>query len=236
MSKFIDRVHRLPRVWSNRELARVAHLFQGDVVNVSAWKDIDKEGRHYRDYFVNAESYTLTNYAADTKGLQGYANEIFLDLEQPLPEDLTERFDVVFNHTTLEHIFDVQTAFANLCRMTRDIVILVVPFLQQYHSSYGDYWRFSPLVIKRLFEAQGLEVVYQSFNSHAASSVYVFTVASKSPQRWRDEFDWTFDVVDSRGIGPEPYAGSRAILNVGHRVYQWTRRKLPRFLRPKEAG
>ena len=43
----IERKHRLPRVWSNAELRRLAGLFDGDVVNVSAWRDEDKEGRRY---------------------------------------------------------------------------------------------------------------------------------------------------------------------------------------------
>jgi len=189
---FVDRIHRLPRIWSNRELARFAHLFAGDVVNVSAWKDEDKEGRRYRDYFSRARSYTITNFKTEARGFQGMDQEIFLDLEGDLPGDLAERFDVVFNHTTLEHIYDAQTAFRNLCRMSRDVVILVVPFLQPYHSDYGDYWRFSPLLVKRLLEDSGLEALYLSYNSHRRSSVYVFAVASRHPDRWREHFPYSF--------------------------------------------
>lgn len=35
-------VFRRPRLWSNSELKKIAHLFEGWVVNVSAWKDLDK--------------------------------------------------------------------------------------------------------------------------------------------------------------------------------------------------
>jgi hypothetical protein len=223
MGLFIDRVHRLPRVWSNRELGKHAHLFEGRVVNVSAWKDADKEGRRYRDYFVNATSYTITNYKAEARGFQGLAEEIFLDLQQPLPESLRRAFDAVFNHTTLEHIYDIRSAFANVCEMSGDIVIIVLPFLQQYHSDYGDYWRLSPLAIKRLFEDNGLEVVYQSFNSHRMSSVYVYTIATRHPERWRDRFDWSFSSVDPHGRGPEPFIGCRAIPNLSHRFRQLLR-------------
>ena len=51
MKLFVDRIFRLPRIWSNRELAKFAPLFQGSVVNVSAWKDFDKERMYYREYF-----------------------------------------------------------------------------------------------------------------------------------------------------------------------------------------
>lgn len=231
MNWFVDRIHRLPRIWSNRELAQYAHLFAGDIANVSGWKDIDKEGRHYRDYFVNAASYTITNYKAEARGFQGGEGEIFLDLSAELPPELVGRFDVAFNHTTLEHIYEAHAAFANLCRMTKDIVIVVLPFLQQYHTDYGDYWRFSPLAVKRLCEDNGLEVVYQSFNSHRMSSVYVFTIATKQPERWRGRFDWKFSCTDPEGRGSEPYIGCRALPNIGHRIGRLLGKFLPRALR-----
>lgn len=227
MALFIDRVHRLPRVWSNRELEKHAHLFTGRVVNVSAWQDADKEGRRYSEYFTNATSYTITNYKAEARGFQGLDGEIFLDLEQSLPEGLHRAFDLVFNHTTLEHVYDIRGAFGNLCEMSRDGVIIVLPFLQQYHSDYGDYWRLSPLAIKRMFEDNGFEVIYQSFNSDRMSSVYVYTIASRTPERWRGHFDWSFSCADPLGRGPEPFIGNRAIPNLSY--------GLPRLLRRLSA-
>lgn len=218
MNLFIDRIHRLPRVWSNREIEKYAHLFQGDIVNVSGWKDIDKEGRVYKDYFINATSYTLTNYKAEARGFQGYEGEIFLDLLSELPNDLRQRFDVAFNHTTLEHIYDVNRAFANLCALSKDIVMVVVPFLQQYHTDYGDYWRFSPLTIKKMFEANGFEVLFQSFNSNRMSSVYVFSIASRHPEKWKNHFNWSYSCTDPKGRGSEPYIGCRAIPNFAFRL------------------
>ncbi|MHB8536360.1 MAG: hypothetical protein ACYDBW_13085 [Sulfuricaulis sp.] len=218
MKLFVDRIHRLPRIWSNRELEKFAHVFGGDIVNVSGWQDIDKEGRHYKDYFINAKSYTITNFKSEARGFQGYDNEIFLDLELDLPANLHRRFDLVFNHTTLEHIYSVHKAFSNLCDLSRDTVILILPFLQQYHSTYGDYWRFTPLAIKKMFEDKGFTLLYQSFNSHKRSSVYTFTIASRTPEKWRDRFEWSFSCVDTKGGGSEPYIGCRAIPNWGNRL------------------
>lgn len=218
MKFLIDKAHRLPRIWSNRELAKFAHLFHGDVVNVSAWKDIDKEGRRYQSYFRNSNSYTLTNYKADARGFQGMENEIFLDLETELPGELLQRFDVVFNHTTLEHIYAFQAAFKNLCLLSKDIVIIVVPFLQAYHSGYGDYWRFTPLSLKRMFEDNGYGILYLSCNSHLMSSVYIFSIASRNPEKWKENFDYSFSFADPQGRGHEPDIGSSAIPNYGHRL------------------
>jgi hypothetical protein len=122
------------------------------------------------------------------RGFQGRSGEIQLDLGSPLPEALCERFDAVFNHTTLEHVFEVRTAVENLARMTRDLLILVVPFAQVQHEkegAYEDYWRFSPTCMRRLLGENGLEVVYESANDDVNAAVYLFVVGSRHPERWR---------------------------------------------------
>ncbi len=181
----IDRIFRLPRIWSNRELKKFAPLFHGDIANISGWTDVDKEGSHYKDYFTSAKSYSITNYKAEARGFQGQDNEIFLDLTSQLPSDLIGKFDMVFNHTVLEHIYEIHEAFKNLCLLSKDVVITVVPFLQEMHADYGDYWRFTPLTMSKLFEENGMKLMYSSFNSHKNSSVYLFSIAAKNPQKWQ---------------------------------------------------
>lgn len=209
---FVDRVHRAPRLWSNVELKRVGHLFDGDVVNVSAWRDEDKDGRFYRSYFPAARSYTLTNFNADMRGFQGRDGEIFLDLEQPLPAALTGSFDTVFNHTTLEHVFEFRTAFANLCALSRDAVILVAPWLQPYHGDYGDYWRFSPTAIARLFAENGVTPARIVWNKAPGTSVYVFAIGVRDEARWRDVFEFDHDPQAPGFLEPAPdFAGRDAL-------------------------
>ena len=120
-------------------------MLRGAVVNVSGSDDRDKEGGHYRDYFSDASSYTITNHAG-VKGATGCADEIPLDLSEPLDRQLIGRFHVVFNHTTLEYLYEARAVFRNLCDLSRDVVVVVVPFAQVTHwsESYGDYWRFTP--------------------------------------------------------------------------------------------
>lgn len=65
---FIDRKFRLPRVWSNDELKKFAHLFEGDVANVSGWQDKDKQGDEYKNYFTQKNSYTITNFKTEAMG------------------------------------------------------------------------------------------------------------------------------------------------------------------------
>jgi len=179
------RKFRIPRIWSNNELRKFSYLFTGKVVNVSGWKDIDKQGHKYKDYFFNASEYWITNYKSEARGFQGnLENEIFLDLSIPLDSGLEENFDVVFNHTVLEHIFELDTAYQNLCRLSKDIVIIVVPFLQEQHAAYGDYWRLSPQAVDKLFRKNGLDTLFINFNDEKDASIYVFAIGSKQPEKW----------------------------------------------------
>jgi len=178
---------RVPRIWSNRELRKIAPLCTGIIVNVSGWDDRDKEGGRYREYFINAHDYYITNYVG-FRGTQGLPEEIPLDLEADLPNVLFHRFDVVFNHTTLEHVFDIRKAFGNLCALSKDAVIVVVPFAQIQHESdsYGDYWRFTPLCLEKMFQQNGLTTVYESASPHANAGVYLFAFATRNPDVWRE--------------------------------------------------
>lgn len=176
---------RSARLWSNEELRRIAHLFPGEVVNVSASDDGDKEGSPYRTYFSSASSYSITNYTG-YRGSAGVDGEISLDLTEELSTGLVDRFDVVFNHTTLEHIYDVRAAFGRLCAMSRDLVIVVVPFAQVTHwsESFGDYWRFTPMGVRAMFEEQRLALIYESAGPGRNEPIYLFAVGSRQPERW----------------------------------------------------
>jgi hypothetical protein len=187
-----DRHSLVPRLWSNEELRRIAPLFTGDILNVSAWKDGDREGGHYKDYFSSASSYTISNWRS-SHGYQGNDSEIIINLEESIPEVYNRKFDAVFNHTTLEHIFDVFRAFNNLCELSRDVVIVVVPFMQFLHwkEGYLDYWRFTPYALRALFERSGLRCVYESVFDRPNHSVYVLSVGSRHPEKWMEKLSYT---------------------------------------------
>lgn len=188
-----------PRNWSNTELRKFAPLFDGDVINVSGWHDEDKTGGHYRGYFTAATSYCVSNYRGES-GITGADGEIFIDLEANLPQELAGRYQVAFNHTVLEHVFDIRKAVANICALSHDTVILVTPFLQQVHyieGSFGDWWRPTPMCIGRLLEEQGFHVVYQSSNDNPWYIVYVITIACRDPERHRGRLEFTNTAKDA---------------------------------------
>lgn len=209
----------IPRRWSNQVLERIAPLFEGDIINVSGWDDRDKQGRRYRDYFSSATHYFVSN----TRGYRGLADseaisDFEIDLTKPLPDGLQDRFDVVFNHTTLEHIAELEVAFQRLSELTRDILIVVVPFAQQLHltPSYGDYWRFTPMGLQHLMERNGLQVVYENASLTPNAGIYVLVVGSKAPGRWNQKLpQWSRVETLGNWIGGRgPAAFWRRLLNL----------------------
>jgi len=98
----------------------------------------------------------------------------------------------------LEHVYECRTAFANLCRLSRDLVIVVVPFLQPYHGSYGDFWRFTPLALQRMYADNGLELLTCTFNEQWVTSVYLFAIGSRQPARWAGQFPEGFSLTHPR--------------------------------------
>jgi hypothetical protein len=215
----IDRRFRLPRIWSNQELRKFSELFDGEVINVSAWDDRDKEGGSYKEYFSKASGYFISNHPTLPKGYRQRDGEILLDLEETkIANELTGRFSVVLNHTVLEHVFDLNCAVDNLCKLSNDIVISIVPFMQQMHGSYdeggyGDYWRFTPLCLRKLFKLRGFSTIYQSYNSHENASVYVINVCSKFPEKWKMKMPKSLpDKVNDKIIDGHPaFVGSNMI-------------------------
>jgi hypothetical protein len=178
-----------PRTWSNKELRKVAGLLPRPrrVINVSGWKDADKEGSTYRAYFNPSEAYDISNYEADAA--RGGPGSVALDLGEPAPPHLVGRYDVAFSHTVLEHVPDPWFAFAQIAKLTSDLIVTVVPFKQKLHfeaGMYGDYYRFTPFAMRRMHEANGFTLLYESFTPRPSLDVYLLHVGTKAPDRHGD--------------------------------------------------
>lgn len=229
----VDRRFRLARLWSNQKLRDIGARCGGAVVNVSAGEDVDKEGRHYRDYFPQADSYTLSNHPDPLfRGFQGEDGEIPLDLREPLAPERERSFDVVLNHTTLEHVYELQAAVDALCGLTRDLLIVVVPFAQVHHENtgYEDFWRFTPTALRRLFAERGLETVHLDWNREPNAATYLVAVASREPAKWAGVFGEAPKAYDERRVGeqaagwigadPLPWAEVRRIVRMRLRAWR----------------
>ena len=72
--------------------------------------------------------------------------------------------------------------------MSKDIVILVLPFAQMMHEneSLKDYWRFTPSALSKMYENNGLEVIYRNVNNDINAGIYLFFVGAKNPDKWEN--------------------------------------------------
>lgn len=71
--------------------------------------------------------------------------------------------------------------------MTTDAAIICIPWTQLIHimeGKFGDYWRFTPECLERLFLPHGLKTVCHHGTDIPGSSVYFISVFSRSPSRY----------------------------------------------------
>jgi len=97
-------------------------------------------------------------------GIEGYRDidmngraALALDFSQQLPTPLFGAAATVIDIGTLEHIFDVATAFGNIVRLLKrgGIVILLSPVSWFDHG----FLNFNPLIFKEFFSYNGFEIL-----------------------------------------------------------------------------
>lgn len=187
MNPIIKKIRSIQyRYWSNDELNAVINKF-GDyktVINVSGWKDSDKEGHNYKDYFKKNTKYAISNFPDDNhKGISS-GSDVKINLTLELPIELINQFDIALNHTVLEHIEYPEFAFNQISKLTTDLIITVIPWSQSLHFSagqFGDYYRISPFLMRKWHENNGFKILYESYSPPYAPETYLFYVGSKKP-------------------------------------------------------
>ncbi|MEO5694455.1 MAG: hypothetical protein ABIQ72_15105 [Usitatibacter sp.] len=90
----------------------------------------------------------------DVAALRG--DERIVDLNEPLPRDLAQRFDLVVDTGTCEHCFNVAQAFANACEALAvgGILVHAAPLTRINHG----FWSFNPTVYPDFFEDNGFKL------------------------------------------------------------------------------
>lgn len=196
--RVLDKKYTNPRLFSNTMMHQYAPFFSGDVINVSGASDSDYYGSFYQDYFKDINHYTISNARTADKGLGSVTNnsvtEIEIDLNKQVNEELLQKYDVVLNHTTLEHVYQMHTAFKNLCDMSRDAVIVVVPVLQQIHirESFGDYNRPTTMGIAKMFKENGFTPMVIRTNNQPFGAVYCFAIGVRDPEKYTNIIEPVF--------------------------------------------
>ncbi|MBP8974764.1 MAG: class I SAM-dependent methyltransferase [Anaerolineae bacterium] len=139
----ITRNRRETNAWLRQHAADVT----GDVIAIGAGSDSDKEGRHYRDYFSAAASYTTTDLTTE-RGAQ-----LVVDARH-MPEIADGAYHAVVCGSVLEHVDDYRAALSEMTRILKPggVLILGLPFRQALHLEPHDYWRFTEHGIRYLLK------------------------------------------------------------------------------------
>lgn len=83
--------------------------------------------------------------------------EEFCDLNEPLKDKFKNRFSLIIDTGTLEHCFNVGTAFKNMCEMTKvgGLIVTASPFTKMNHG----YYNFCPVLYFDGFLKNGFEII-----------------------------------------------------------------------------
>jgi SAM-dependent methyltransferase len=120
------------------------------------------------------------------------------DLNDPnLPDELRERFDVIIDHGTIEHVFHLPNALANIFRMLKVGGRMIHSSPTSNLVDHG-FYMFSPTLFHDFYSANRWEI----------NNIYV---VSMSPRQETEPFFYTeyepgnFDAVSYGGLGSGMY-------------------------------
>jgi SAM-dependent methyltransferase len=135
--------------------------------------------------FLGATSVEALDYS-DYEGAQHVH-----DMNEPVPEAMVGRFDVVYDGGALEHIFNFPTAIANLMRMTKVGGRVFISTPANNFFGHG-FYQFSPELMFRVFAPE---------NGFEVTTVQVVEARYPSPELTRNRTAYTVSdpaVVHSR--------------------------------------
>jgi hypothetical protein len=84
--------------------------------------------------------------------------EIICDLNKPVESTLRDRFDVVFDGGTLEHIFDTKAALLNIDSLLVDGGLIIHEVPSSNAIDHG-FYSFSPTFFQDFYPNQGYEII-----------------------------------------------------------------------------
>lgn len=133
------------RIEANAWIKENALPVLGDVLSIGSMSDSDNMGSKYRDYFVNARSYTTSDVEGEV--------DMVVDV-QKMSSIKDGSYECLFVSGVLEHIPDFQSAVTEIHRVLEKngVVLLGVPFRQSIHSAPHDYWRFTKFGIEEILK------------------------------------------------------------------------------------
>jgi hypothetical protein len=164
------------------ELRQLRRLHPSGTSLLAGYRFGEYADRFWRDFIGVRELASM-----DISDFEGA--DIIHDLNQPVPQELWEKFDVVVEAGTIEHIFNFPVAAANLMRMVRVGGSVFLTTVANNLCGHG-FYQFSPELIYRVFSPEnGFDATKVHFLQAASQVVETVPIAR------------SYEVVDPKTVG-----------------------------------
>lgn len=172
---------------SGVELSPVSEVLPSHDPRLAALRCIDDHTLFRMMGFSEVASVDLSSYERA---------EFIADLNQPFPEELRDRFDVVFDAGTLQHVYDIPEAMANIHRAVRVGGRIIIGMAASHNHVDHGFYMFSPTLFYDYFVANHYEIdVARAFEfTHTWLSGRLYT------SRWR-VYDYVPGCLDHLSYG-----------------------------------
>jgi len=123
-------------------------------------------------------------HALDVSDYEGA--DIIFNLNEDVPNEYVERFDVVYDGGVIEHVFQVNTAFANICKMTK-VGGYIFNHNPVYNYLYNTFWNISPQMFLEFYAANDYLII--------DSCLLTFLTKDIENRPWQDRpVTWSPDI------------------------------------------
>ena len=150
---------------SSKEAGKLSSQFQ------LGWSQTDVAtftSETFAEAFLKASGFTDIR-SLDASSYEGAT--LVHDLNTPIPDDLKNTTDFLYDGGTIEHVFDVATVLTNITRLLKPGGTALISTAANGQCGHG-FYQFSPELFYRYFEANGFD------------QVRVYLVGLLEPVRW----------------------------------------------------
>lgn len=167
------------------EISQLRKIFARDAVAQSFF-DTYTWGEYSERFFTQLFKCATVD-SLDFSSYEGAS--IVHDLQQPITDTLRNKYDLVYNGGTLEHVFNLPVAMANLIQLARVGGLVYTNAPSNNLSGHG-FYQFSPELLYRVMSRDnGMAVIFARIG------------IARFPSIAKSSFHRVYDVADPASLG-----------------------------------
>eukprot|EP00756_Hemistasia_phaeocysticola_P062653 Hpha_TRINITY_DN6106_c0_g1::TRINITY_DN6106_c0_g1_i1::g.164817::m.164817 len=144
----------VPRGWLNFQMKQL-----GKSLSLSSGRCLDWGDRYIKD-FTTCKSISSYEFKQGVPVQFVGTSKLIGDANLPVRKAVHRKFDLVINTQVLEHVVEPFGAMTMLKDILSEngVLIFSVPFLQAFHHSPGDFWRYTWMNVITLLRNNGFNI------------------------------------------------------------------------------